>query len=83
MTNGPRVIKSTNPRAWLIAFQRGFRSSSSFLEPPSDDLLGLLQMADLRAAGEGLVITEQATSDARVVEPALKSGKRPASGEES
>ena len=59
MTDESGVPKPTNARAWMLAFQRGFRRSFSVVEPAPPDLFGLLEVADLRGSGVDLLIPVQ------------------------
>ena len=42
-------------RSWIMAFQAGFKRTTVGIEAAPDDLVGLLELADLRLAGDQLV----------------------------
>lgn len=57
MREPPRPTDSRAARAWVAAFQNGFKRSPAVLEPNTDELVGLLEEADLRILNEPADLT--------------------------
>ena len=51
---------SRGTRAWLLAFQKGFKRTYVGVDLPDDDLTGLLRTADLRLLAQAAVAREAA-----------------------
>lgn len=56
MNKNQQPSDSRGTRAWLLAFQKGFKRTYVGVDLPDDELTGLLKKADLRLTEEAAAV---------------------------